>query len=63
VQIDMLAKKLREQRAFIARAVEREDFDEAKLIKENIQKIKADIRDILEDDAEEEQPSRADEEN
>jgi hypothetical protein len=44
VQISNLAAKLREQRTRIARAVEREDFDEAKRVKETIQKIKMEIR-------------------
>lgn len=52
VQISNLAVKLREQRARIARAVEREDFDEAKRVKENIQQIKIEIREILEGDGE-----------
>lgn len=40
IQLNNFANKLRQQRAKIARALENEDYDDAKLIKEQILKNK-----------------------
>lgn len=58
IHLSSFANKLREQRANIANALENEDYDTAKLIKEQILKNKRDISEILE--SAEESPEQQD---
>jgi hypothetical protein len=62
MEISNLAIKLREHRAMIAKSIEREDFDTAKRIKEQIDRIKMEIQEILESNNEEERAPQAEEE-